>query len=377
MIKKIVAAVIVVVGLGLLLYYSQVRPRAQKISGFIEADEIRLGSRVGGRVRKIHVEEGQKVLAGAVLVDLDPYDLLDLRAQAAAQVQSRQAEVAKLQAGFRAEEIAQAKAKCDELSARLAELVAGPRKETIAAAKARREQARADQRYAQASIEKIEASYKQRVATKEEFDKATQFLEAAKATVQMRQAELAELEAGTRKEDIRTAEAQLEQARQAWQLQKNGPRAEDIAAAKAALEAAQAALKAVDTQIGELRIVAPVDGIVEAFELRPGDLVAPNAPAMSMVDPARLWVRAFLPEDMPAVTVGQKVAVTVDGFPGRRFAARVAFIARQAEFTPSNVQTPEKRSKQVFRVKVDLKEGLDMLRPGMPADVWLDGQGAK
>jgi hypothetical protein len=50
----------------------------------------------------------------------------------------------------------------------------------------------------------------------------------------------------------------------------------------------------------------------------------------------------------------------------------VTFISRQAEFTPRNVQTPEERSKQVFRIKVTLLDGLDKLRPGMAADVWLE-----
>jgi hypothetical protein len=68
----------------------------------------------------------------------------------------------------------------------------------------------------------------------------------------------------------------------------------------------------------------------------------------------------------------QKVAISVDSFPGRHFAAHISFVARQAEFTPNNVQTPEERSKQVFRIKVTLDEGLDVLRPGMAADVWLD-----
>ena len=374
MIKRILAAFVVVGLLGGLLYVSQRRARPAKISGFIEADEIRLGSRLGGRVRQIHVEEGQTVKAGTLLVDLAPFDLEDQRAQAAAQVALRQAELDKLTAGFRPEEIAQAKAKRDELAARLQELEAGPRKETIAAARARLGQAKAEQVYAQASFERIKSTFQKQVATQEELDRATQALDVAKATIQVRQAELAELEAGTRAEDIAMAHAQLEQAEQGWLLQKNGPRKEDIASARAAVEAAQAALKAIDTQIGELRIVAPVDGIIESFELRPGDLVAPNAPAMSMIDPARLWVRAFLPEDFPGVELGQKVQVTVDSYPGRRFAAHVAFIARQAEFTPSNVQTPEKRSQQVFRVKVYLDEGLDVLRPGMPADVWLGSE---
>ena len=50
----------------------------------------------------------------------------------------------------------------------------------------------------------------------------------------------------------------------------------------------------------------------------------------------------------------------------------MTFISRQAEFTPRNAQTPEERSKQVFRIKVTLLDGLDKLRPGMAADVWLE-----
>ncbi|MCY2927381.1 MAG: biotin/lipoyl-binding protein, partial [Planctomycetota bacterium] len=73
MVKKIVAVVALAGALGGVLYYSQIRSRPRKISGFLEADEIRLGSRVGGRVQKIHVTEGDRVKAGALLVDLDPY----------------------------------------------------------------------------------------------------------------------------------------------------------------------------------------------------------------------------------------------------------------------------------------------------------------
>ena len=75
-----------------------------KISGFIEADEIRLGSRVGGRVARVHVEEGQAVRQGDVLVELEPFDLLELEQEAEAQVAAKQAEYDRLQAGFRAEE---------------------------------------------------------------------------------------------------------------------------------------------------------------------------------------------------------------------------------------------------------------------------------
>jgi hypothetical protein len=61
--------------------------------------------------------------------------------------------------------------------------------------------------------------------------------------------------------------------------------------------------------------------------------------------------------------------VLVDSFPNEEFSGRIIFIAREAEFTPANVQTPEERSKQVFRIKVLLEEGKERLRPGMAADI--------
>jgi multidrug resistance efflux pump len=179
------------------------------------------------------------------------------------------------------------------------------------------------------------------------------------------------LEAGTRREDIERARAELEEAQQALALTNTGYRPEEIAAAKAARDAAQAALAAIRTRQKELRIVAPVDGTVEAQELQPGDLTLPGAPVLTIVDNQRLWVRAYLPENRLNVKFGQRLWVTVDSYPQRRFAGEVTFLARQAEFTPSNIQTPEERSKQVFRIKVTLKEGWDVLRPGMSADVWL------
>ena len=176
--------------------------------------------------------------------------------------------------------------------------------------------------------------------------------------VVVRQQELSLLEAGTRTEDIERARAELEEAQQALALTNAGYRPEEVAAAKAARDAAQAALAAIRTRKKELRIVAPVDGTVEAQELQPGDLTLPGAPVLSMVDNQRLWVRAYLPENRLNVKLGQQLWVTVDSYPERRFAGEVTFLARQAEFTPSNIQTPEERSKQVFRIKVTLKEGL-------------------
>ena len=127
--------------------------------------------------------------------------------------------------------------------------------------------------------------------------------------------------------------------------------------------------------LAELKILAPVTGIIEAVELQPGDLVMSNAPVLSLMDTSHLWVRAYVPESYLHLQLGHAADISVDGFPGRRFRGKITFISRQAEFTPRNVQTPEERSKQVFRIKVTLEEGLEELRPGMAADVWLDAAG--
>ena len=79
------------------------------------------------------------------------------------------------------------------------------------------------------------------------------------------------------------------------------------------------------------------------------------------------WLAMYQSDSDP-----DEVWVAVDPWPEERFRARVGFISRQAEFTPGNVQTPEERSKQVFRIKATLTEGLGRLRAGMSADVWLE-----
>lgn len=370
------ALIFVAAGLAILavLLYSQSRAEQAKVSGFVEADEIRLGSLVGGRVARVLVEEGQAVEAGQIILEIQPFDQEHRRSQVQAELAGRQAGYNKLLAGFRPEEIAQAKARRDELAARLEELVNGPRKETIDAAKARFDEAKSSAAYLRSSQEKVQTAFSRNAATKEELDRANDQLASAEALVQVRQAELAELLAGTRSEDIQVAKSQLEQTEQAWILQKNGYRTEDTETAKAALDATQATLKVIDAQIGELTIKAPVDGVIEACRIKPGDLLAPNAPALTMLAKGTLYVRTYLPEDRLTIKPGVKLEVSTDSLPGKIFAGRVTFVSRKAEFTPSNVQTPEKRREQVFQMKVVLEEGLDVLRPGMPVDVWLDRQ---
>ena len=318
--------------LGVLLValrWSQARTEPFHVSGFLEADEIRVGSRVGGRVGKVHVDEGAVVAPGAVLVELEPFDYLERRGELAARAAA--------------------------LGARLDELRAGPRRQEIEAARAHLAAARAALSLAELDETRTRSLVEDSIRSREALDRSEAVLEAARADVRAAEEALGLLEEGTRKEEIAAGEAQL--------------------------EAARAALRALERSIDELVIRAPAAATgqaaeesftVEACELEPGDLVAANSAVVALRDASELRVRAYVPQDRLTFTVGTAVAVSVDAFPGRRFRAHVDFVAPNAEFTPSNVQTPEERSEVVVRVRVTLEEGMDVLRPGVSADVWFE-----
>jgi multidrug resistance efflux pump len=373
MTKRIAVVAAVILVLLALLGYSQWRRPAAKVSGFVEADQIRLGSRVGGRVASVEVEEGDRVEAGATLLALEPYDLDEREAEARAQLDAAQKELDKMRAGFRPEEIAQAQARVDQLRAHYDKLMAGPREEEIAAGVARRQLAQAQLVRAQSTYQSVRDLFvaEQGAVSRDDLDRATEDLKVAESALEVRKQELLLLERGTRQEDKDEAAAQLAEAQQALLLAQNGYRQEDIDKALATRDAAQAALDAIRKQREELVVKASIAGIVESIELRPGDLVTANAPIVTITDIDRLWVRAYLPEDELDVKQGDKLRVTIDSFPGEDFLGEVTYVSPQAEFVPGNVQTPEDRSQQVFRIKVMLSEGKEKLRPGMAADVWL------
>ena len=370
MFRRVLAGLVVVAALVAGLFFAQRHPALAKVSGIIEADEIRIGSRVGGRVASVSTEEGDRIRQGEVLVTLEPFDLLHREQEAKAILASRQADVDRFTQGFRDEEIRQAKARYEQFAAQAEQLKNGPRTEEIEAARGRRDAASAEFVLAEREMGRAARLADSNAISSQELELAEQKLKSARAMVIVRTNELQILEIGARSEELAEAQARLVESQAAWDLVTNGYRGEEVAKAVAARDAARATLEAVRDHLGELEIRSPCDGIVEAIELQAGDLVSPGAPVLSVVNDGELWVRAYVPERHLHVQVGQKVELTIDSFPGERFVGEISFIARQAEFTPSNVQTPEERAKQVFRVKVHISD--PRLRPGMSADVWLD-----
>lgn len=162
------------------------------------------------------------------------------------------------------------------------------------------------------------------------------------------------------------ARSQLAQAEEQHRLVKSGPRRERI-------EAQRAQLAQVEAVLDNMAIRAPFDGVVTVRHREPGETAGAGAPVLSVLDRSSRWVRIFVREDrVGAVRMGLPATITSDTYRDRTYIGEVVFIASEAEFTPKNVQTTEERVKLVYAVKVRIEgdEAFE-LKPGMPADVRL------
>ena len=218
-----------------------------------------------------------------------------------------------------------------QAQARLALVLAGARPEEI-------NRARADYENAEKERRRLELLMKEGIVARQTYDDA---VTAARTKQEM----LRELERGNRPQEIE--------------------------AARGAVAEAERHLAYLRRQREETVVKAPAAGVVQSFDLRPGDLVAPNAPVATLLEPDQLWVRVFVPETkLGLVSVGQRAELTVDSFPKRTFPGKVVEISPRAQYTPRNVQTLDQRSDQVFGVKVNVDPAPE-LKPGMAALVRL------
>jgi multidrug resistance efflux pump len=348
------------------------RHAALEYSGTIETREIQIGSKVGGRVTAVSVEEGQTAGAGAVLVRFECDQLKAQRAEAAAAIAEAQADLERMVRGNRPEEIAQAKAAAGQAGAALEAARNGPRKQEIDQAQAEYAAAKADAANAEAFYQRMEKLITTDTISRQQFDDARDRRDAAAQKAESARQQLELLQAGTRPEDLRAAEQKFQQADAARVLAVKGSRREDVDAARGRLAQAQARAAELDAQLNECELRTPADAVVETVSIRPGDLVPPGRIVLSLLEPSQLWVKIYVPEtDLARVRLGQQAQVRVDSFGGRTFTGHVGQIASQAEFLPRNVQTHEDREHQVFGVKVYVDNAQAVLKSGMAATVRL------
>lgn len=321
----VLAAVVVGGGAWLALRPAASSTGPLAASGTVEAREAVLGFQLGGRIVEVLPREGDAVETGVVIARLDTTELAARAAAAEAQLAAARALLSEMERGARPEEVAQARSAAEAARRRMEE--------------------------ATRALERTRVLHDGGAVSREALDQA----ETAHAV----------------------AVAQYDQAREALAMVERGPRPERVEAQRAAVRQAEAAVAQVAALREQATIVAPFTGVVTVRHREPGEVVAPGAPVVTMLDPDERWVRIYVREDVVGrVRVGQPARITSDAYRDRSYEGVVVHIASEAEFTPRNVQTAEERVKLVYAVKVRIAgDPSHTLKPGVPADVVLEMDG--
>jgi multidrug resistance efflux pump len=238
----------------------------------------------------------------------------------------------------------QQEARVAQMEADLEKAINGPRPEEKDQAKGDLTNAEARLKQAQQNFDRAERLYLQKAIGREEYDAARGARDQAQGQLVSAKAKLDLLLAGTRKEDIDLAKAQLQEAR--------------------------GKLREIEANLAEANVRAPERAIVEVMAVRKGDLIPPNQPVVRVLRADDMWVKVYVPEtELGKVRKNQPVTITIDSYPGKQFAGTVSSIANESEFTPRNIQSLEERRYQVFRVRIYVEEPQGIFKSGMAAEV--------
>jgi HlyD family secretion protein len=342
---KRVAIVFTVLGIGLgTLLGTKLRSQAQALRGpaggsaEIEGTEVDLGARVGARIERLHVHKGDRVKQGDLLVT---FDCADARAA-----------VAEVEARLRAA----------EAQARAADLSTG-------AARGSRQVAASAKAAALAQAASLAAQRDAAVRQSKRLDTVA-------SDVALSSRDQTRSSAESLEQQVRAMEAQA--AANGDQMVSAGAtwRASTAQAESARQQAQAVAANLLRARIlaADCEVRAPRDARVAELPHEEGELLAPGAVVVRLLDLREVRATFYLPNaELAAVKTGAPVEVVADAYPGERWSGHVSNVAFKAEFTPRNIQTRSDRDRLVYPIEVVIANRDDKLRAGMPVDITLPG----
>lgn len=366
-----------------IVFKEKADPGIIRVSGNIEATDVELGFKIAGRLEDCHVNEGDAVSKGSVLARLENADQKIAVALAKTSLDRAESVLAELVAGSRPQEIDLSAARVLLARQALLELTRGSRTQEIESATSDLNRALAAEKSAKSQLTQAKEDFdrftvllKEHTVSQRDFDLNRTRYEVAQNTAEesasrvniARQA-LSLRKEGPRAEQIEKAKAALAQAEAELALTKAGPRQEKIDQAKTMVDEAMERLNQATLQLSYTELVAPMDGVILSRSAEPGEFFNPSTPVVTLGDIAHPWLRAYVNEtDLGRIKLKDKVKVSTDSFPDKTYDGVLSFISSQAEFTPKSVQTFEERAKLMFRIKIELSNPDQELKPGMPAD---------
>jgi HlyD family secretion protein len=281
---------------------------------------------ITGRVMRIPVQEGQGVRRGDVLMELDDSD--------------ERASVAQARAA-----VAQAEAKVRQLS----ELALPAAQQALIQAQANLTQAR------------------------RQYDRAVEL----KARGFVSQAALDDAQ-----RNLDVAESQLRSAK--LQVQSNSRAGSEFAVAETAAAQARASLGVAQAKLDDTVIRAPVDGILIARAVEPGNVVQPGKELMALAPAGETQVVVQIDEkNLAQLWVGQKALGSADAYSRERFATELVYInpgidaLRGAVEVKLRVPDPPGYLRQDMTVSVDIEVARRSGAVVVPADAVRDANSAR
>jgi len=383
---RIIIPLLLIVIVGIVIYRNYISiddDMSLRFSGNIEVVESQMSFQIQGRLEARLVEEGESVTIQQPLARIDKTDQTIGVARAEADLAYASSVVAELEAGSRKEEINRINAKVLQARHSLTELQNGSRIEDVEAAKAELDRAVAAEQSAIVKLNQAERNYIRYTNLHKDGSVSDNIFEniqtlyntggnqvsEARGKTKSATERLSLLKAGPRIEQINRAEAVLKQVKAEYALVKAGPRVEKIDQARAKMQIALASVQQARQQLKYTELIAPMDSVVLSVSAEPGEYLKQASPVLTLGNLDQPWLRAYVSERaLGKIQLNQKVTVTTDSFPDKKYEGRVSFISSEAEFTPKTVQTFEERVKLVYRIKVALDNEDHELKPGMPAD---------
>jgi HlyD family secretion protein len=276
-----ILAILIVLGIvGLSLWYLA-QPQPLLVQGEADATRIDIAARVEGRVAKRPVERGDNVAAGQILYEIENPELIAKLHEAEAALAVASANLANIEAGTRAEDIAQRKAAEESADAQL----------TLA---------------------------------KATYDRIRQLAQSGNAPIQKLDEET---------NALRTAQSAADQAKYSYQEAVAGPTKEQREIARTNVAEAQASIDSIRADVDELIVKAPMAAQVYQIGAELGEYVSPGVPLLSLVDLNDVWLRFDLREDLvKRIKVGDKVTMRAPALGDRPIVTEVRVIAAKGEY---------------------------------------------
>ena len=316
--KTIIAAAICIVALVLILsVYFISRPKQLLLQGVADAAEIRISSRVPGRVDNIFVHEGETVQAGQLLITIDAPDLRAKAAQADAAKKAANAQKQKTEKGARKEEI-------DAVYNLWQKAIVG-------------------ERISRQTFERVKKLYEDGVVSAQQMDEAQAKYDAAK-------------------KDALAAKAQ-------YKIATDGTRIEDKKAANALAQQAQGAVDEVESYLEDTTLSSPIDGEISSIILSQGELAGQGTPLITITNMNDIYFVFNIREDlMPNIEMGKIIEADIPAIDENKHQLKITYISPRGDFAAwSATKAAGQFDLRTFEVRAKPVNNIKNLRPGMSA----------